>query len=309
MGEPVLIDTDMGVDDAVAVALAYSTRQIEVEAICSVGGAVDAQQAYRNVWRILGRLAPDGYPIVVVGHDPPGPAADRRGIYGEDGLGGANLPAIFPQPAGDLVETYERMIKGFGEELTIVAMGPLTNLAAVQRARPGLLEQAGRLILRGGAVWVKGDAPDRHAEFNFWRDAEAAAEILALSVPIRVVPLDMTRQIRLDESHLARLRKCARPAAASLGDMLAYPIGRANESPPGTCMIHDALAVSTMVWPELFLETELLLEVCRRGPQRGKTTPSLARGPARPLRVVVSVDGSDYTERLLEAICRESFVV
>ena len=308
MGYPVLIDTDMGVDDALALLLAYSAPDLDIEAICAVGGNVDVQQAYRNVWRVLGRLRPPTYPVVVRGLDQPGDLIDARDVYGQDGLGEIDLPAITPEPSSELIDTYERMIKAFGEDMAIVTLGPLTNLAEVNRERPGLLERVGRLVVMGGAIWTKGNMLDGELEFNFYRDPAAAAEILALDLPIRIVPLDVTRQFHLDESHLARLSKSIRPEANFLAEMLSFPMAHSNESPPGTCLIHDALAISTILWPELFLETEMRVDVQMDGPSPGKTVPALADSGRRPHRVVISVEGADYLERFLGALCQETFV-
>jgi inosine-uridine nucleoside N-ribohydrolase len=306
---PILIDTDMGVDDAMALALACCEPSLDVVAVCAVGGNVNVRQAFENAWRVLSSLGATTDITVAKGLDQSGKLLDATGVFGCDGLGESDVPAPQIKPVADLMETYRRAIEVFGEELTIVAIGPLTNLAAVHREAPGLFDRVGRIVVMGGAIWVPGNVSKRAAEFNFYRDPKAAAEVLSWGVPTRLVPLDLTRQLRFDESHLARLEKRDIASTRLLSKILPYPMTHASESPAGSFLIHDVLAVATLIWPELFLETELTVEITVKGAKRGKSSPALAQRDRRPLRVVASVDAPELLENLLERLCQEHFVV
>ncbi|UCD28728.1 MAG: nucleoside hydrolase [Planctomycetota bacterium] len=174
---PVLIDTDMGVDDAVAVTLALCADNIELVGVVSVGGNVSLDQATDNIGRLLAGLQIKNPPPVARGLDQ-----DRNNlphathVFGQDGLGEIDLSKPKNFKPGKYLKLYEQLIDKHGKSLVIVAIGPLTNLAAILREKPGLLERAGKIILMGGAVWCPGNVT-QFAEFNFYRDPEAASAL------------------------------------------------------------------------------------------------------------------------------------
>lgn len=308
MPTPVLIDTDMGVDDAIAVALALSSRQIELVGLASVGGNVSLAQATENIGRLQGILAPKAMPPAGRGLDPPGVLPDATHIFGRDGLGETGLAVAPGYNPGDYAEVYERCLASYPQSLVIVALGPLTNLAALLRFRPGLLQQAARIVVMGGAVWCPGNVT-RWAEFNFHRDAQAAAEILAAGLPVTLVPLDVTRQVALDESHVAHLSRSGRAAGDALARMIRYPLEHRADGGKGTFLVHDAVAVGTLIWPELFMRSRVAIDVVPDGEQIGRTRPSVTKDRSRQSAVVISVNALDFLENLLENLCQEEFIV
>jgi len=310
MPRPVLIDTDMGVDDAVAITLALSAAEIDLAGLVSAGGNVPLDQATANVGRLLGALEPDAWPAVARGLDQQrGGFEDATHVFGADGLGDLDLPVPEHHAPGDYLELYERLIERHGESLVIVAIGPLTNLAAVLRRRPELLARAGQIVVMGGAIWCPGNIT-AHAEFNFYRDPEAAAVVLASGLPITVVPLDVTRQVAMDESHLAHLSCSGTRSGELLARMIRFPIDlRTEDTAPGTFLVHDALAVGVLLWPQFFMRSMMGLKMVTTGEQAGRCKPVVAKGKRRQLAVVISVQVGEFLDNLLERLCHEKFVV
>ncbi len=309
MATPLIIDTDMGIDDAVALVLAMNAESLDLAGVVSVGGNVALPQATRNMARLLGGLAPKRMPLLAEGLDREHPDLSRaEHVFGSDGLGEIDLPAPPGDIDTDFIGLYEKLIAEHGEVLTLVAIGPLTNLAAIHRARPKLLTRVGRIVIMGGAVFCPGNVTPS-VEFNFYRDPEAAAEVLSSGLPITVVPLDVTRQVALDESHVAHLARSGRRGADLLARMIRYPLDRRTDTEPGQFLVHDALAVGMLIWPDLFLRARMALDMTVDGAEAGRSKPAVARDKRRELSVLMSVNVGDFMEHLLEGLCQEEFVV
>lgn len=310
MPRPVLIDTDMGIDDAVAIALALSSSEIELAGVVSVGGNVPMEQATTNIGRLLGGLSPECRPLVGRGLDQTTSGLkDATHIFGKDGLGGVELatPAdVAPRPCVDI---YEELIEKHGSSLTVIAIGPLTNLAAILRERPVLLSRVGGIIVMGGAIWCPGNIT-RFAEFNFYRDSAAAAAVLSAGLPLTIVPLDVTRQVVMDESHLAHLSRGNTKAGDLLARMIRYPMEQqTEESARGSFIIHDAVAIGVLLWPALFMRSRMGIQVLTSGEQTGRSKPMVSKDKSRQVSVVISVNVGEFIENMLENLCQERFVV
>lgn len=309
MSTPVLIDTDMGVDDAIAIALALSSRELEVVGIASVGGNVNLEQATVNIGRVLAALGAAERPGIGRGLDQSPDLADATHVHGDDGLGKVDLPAAEGLDVGEYIQLYETLIDQHAEKLTIIAIGPLTNLAALLHQRPGLLNRAGRIVIMGGAIWCKGNITP-HAEFNFYRDPSAAAAVLGAGLPVSLIALDVTQQVILDESHLARLACSGNRVAEQLARMIRFPMSSPMiDDGAGRFAVHDALTVGTLLWPQLFLRSKMGIEMVLDGPQAGRSKPMLAKDKSRQVSVVISVNADDFLENMLERLCQQEFVV
>lgn len=309
MPTPVLIDTDMGIDDAVAVALALTSAKLNLTGLVSVAGNVPLEQATQNIGRLLGGLRLKSSPAVGGGLSPAGrqpPHATH--VFGADGLGEIDLPASRDFGPGSFLEVYEQCIDAHADKLVIIAIGPLTNLAAIYRDRPGLLQRVHRIIVMGGAVWCPGNVTP-HAEFNLHYDPIAAKEILTSGLPITVVPLDVTRQVGLDVSHVAHLSRSGTVTGELLGRMLRYPFERAGGPEKDHFLVHDALAIGVLLWPELFMQAKMALEMVTQGEQEGRCRPVVPKDKHNQLGVVISVNTVDFLENLLAQLCHEKFIV
>ncbi|MBP7934532.1 MAG: nucleoside hydrolase [Phycisphaerae bacterium] len=309
MATPVLIDTDMGVDDAVAVALALRSDAIDLVGVASVEGNVPLAQATVNVARLLTALRLHKWPPIARGLAQVAPGLEYSAhVHGPDGMGNLDLatPEAFA-PCG-YVELYRQLIGQYGKSLAILAIGPLTNLAALVREKPDLLVGAGQIIIMGGAVWCPGNVT-QDAEFNFYRDPAAAATVLSAGLPVTVVPLDVTRQVQMDESHVARLSRSRSSTAELLARMIRFPMEQCVDGGRGTFFVHDALALGVLIWPSLFMRARMGLDVTTDGKQAGRVRPTVGKDKSRQVGVVISVNVVDFLENLLEQLCQERFVV
>jgi inosine-uridine nucleoside N-ribohydrolase len=311
MAIPLVIDTDMGVDDAVAIALALSSSRLDVRALVSVGGNVSLQQASWNIGRLLTGLGVTNWPALGRGLDQLDEQLSRaHHVFGEDGLGGVSHDGAsrFDATAGGLSEVFEQALAGPEGELVVIAIGPLTNLSALLADRPAALKRVSRIIIMGGAVLCPGNVTP-HAEFNFYRDPAAASAVLASGLPITVVPLDVTRQVAMDMSHTARLSRSGSRTGELLGRMIQYPLENHAEAGAGRFLVHDALAVGLLLWPELFMQARMGIEVVTSGPQAGRSKPVVLKDKKRQVSVVMSVNRDEFLEKMLELLCRDHFAV
>lgn len=306
MPVPLLIDTDVGIDDAVALCLALANPALEVRAVSAVGGNVEVDYVLKNISRILTALKPRKIPVIGRGLDQTGVGLiDRRPFIGKDGLGECDLPEGNFKPR-DFREVYQGALENAEGELVIATLGPLTNLAAIWKESPDLLRGARQIYISGGAVWAKDN--DNPAEFNFRRDPAATEAILSAGLPVTVAPLDVSRLVSIDESNIAHLAACETAAGKMLGKIL--PFGLAHGRPgSGRLYVSDALAIGGILWPALFLKTRMRLEVVTSGKDAGKVSPALKGDPAQRVDLLTAVNAADFVENLLESICQEEFIV
>ncbi len=308
MATPLIIDTDMGIDDAVAVGLALSSAALDVRAVIGVGGRVGVDQVATNIGRVLTAFAPARMPAIARGLQPN--ASTQAGKFapiGHDGLGDCALPDGQVDVENDFLAVYRRCLEQAGECVTILSLGPLTNLAALVNDAPDLKSRIARVAISGGTVWVKGDIAA--TEYNFHRDPASAARVLSSGLPITVAPLDMTTFLALDESHVAHLAASGTRIGQTLASLLRPAL--ATDSPPGVgkTHIHDAVAAAALLWPDHFMRTRMRLDVLTTGPEAGRCKPQLGGDPAQRVDLLTAVNAVDLLENLLESLCHEAFVV
>ncbi len=312
---PVLVDTDPGIDDALALYLAWGTPDFRVEAITTVAGNVGIDLATANVGRLLAAAAPAHRPRVAQGAAAPlrQSLTTAVHVHGDDGLGnvmrllGPDGAPRYPRPRLAL-ETHDgadlilETVKRFGSDLVVVALGPLTNLALALRRDPDGLRRAGRIVVMGGAVTVPGNVTPG-AEFNFYVDPDAAAAVLAAGLALDLVPLDVTRQVLLRR---ADLEGALGAGGAARGRLLldlsahGFVFGAAREG--GGITLHDPLAMALAADPALARWTSLEIRV-ETGSAEGRGRSFPARG-VPPCRVALEVDAPRALARVLEGLCR-----
>jgi len=254
---PVLFDSDGGVDDAAALWWACTTPEIEVVAVTVVGGNVDVDQAARNLATVLDAAGCATVPVFVGHRDPLGPTPPLRrahAIHGLDGLGDSGIERVTFTPTGEPAqEALVRLTAARPGELTLVATGPLSNLARALRLDPSMAGRVAHLVVMGGSARVGGNARPA-AEANVAHDPTAAAEVVAgaWSQPPLLVGLDVTHTATLTELEFDLLAERRTLAAAFLAAPLAYyrPMG-STFTAPGTCPCHDLVAMMTVSEPDL----------------------------------------------------------
>lgn len=206
---PMIIDTDGGVDDALAIIMALNCEEIELKAVTVLAGNIDVSQAANNVLRTIDIVRPKQRPLVAKGCENPlvRPPFNAAGIHGSDGLGelhqfknadgSPRYPELTVEPSSEnAVDVLLKTAEEYGSDLTIVALGPLTNIAtALQRDR-STLQKVGGITIMGGAVKVPGNI-SAAAEFNFFVDPDAAQMVMESGIPLTLVGLDVAMKAPL----------------------------------------------------------------------------------------------------------------
>ena len=252
----VLVDCDPGRDDALAIAmLLASTAEIELVGITAVAGNVPLVLTYRNA-RFICDLC--GFPEVPVhaGADRPlarEPVTGTR-AHGENGLEGmeVDVPPVAVESGGAVAFMNETLRAAKDDEITLVAIGPLTNVAILVADSPELLPKIRQIVLMGGASRAGGNVTPA-AEFNIFADPHAAARVLDCGRPLTVVSLDATHQVLATPAHAERLARAGGEPARRLAALLrptAY--SRAARFGPDRLPIHDPCTIAWMLQPDLF---------------------------------------------------------
>jgi len=267
MRRRVILDVDTGVDDALAIMLAVRSPELEVLGITTVSGNVPVAQCTANTLLTLEALEAPNVPVVSGAAVPLAKEAfSAAEVHGTDGLG--NVTARYPTPlrraTAGAVEFLLEMIRRFPEELTLVATGPLTNVAiAIQRDREAMRGVHGITVM-GGAIRVPGNVGPT-TEFNFAVDPEAAATVLGAGLPIRLVPLDVTERVVLSRAAVESAKGIGK-LQAFIRDMTAATMAfhREHEGFDGM-FLHDPLAVGVVADPSLVRAQSMAVAVERRG--------------------------------------------
>lgn len=307
-----LLDVDTGIDDALAILTAALSNEIDLVGCTVVWGNVDVAQGARNTAEVL-RLAGHGDVPVAVGAAGPRdgrPAVLSPEVHGADGLGGCADTALEPELAAEsAVELLLRLSHEHAGELEIVAVGPLTNLAAALDADASLPERIRQVTIMGGAALAPGNVSDT-AEANIWHDPEAAQVVLDASWELTMVGLDVTMTSLLTDEHRARLaaggavgRFCDRILDFYLGYYASWSGRRASGN-------HDALALAVatgLVRTTLSPIVDVTVD-CSDGPTRGRTIAALegewGQWPEREgarHRVVMEVEPG-FEERMVDLL-------
>lgn len=212
-GKPVIIDTDPGVDDAIAISLACAVKGLNILALTTVAGNVGIEDTTRNA---LGLRALLGASMPVhAGAEKPliaplSPMSDASDIHGLGGLGGYSFAGVQAPETRDYAWNTIRDIARSRGKVSIVALGPLTNIAIALLRHPDLPCHVDRIITMGGSLGYGNVAP--YSEFNYWWDPLAAKIVLESPIDIFMIGLNATRQATLDEGEMQCLRSSASPS-------------------------------------------------------------------------------------------------
>jgi inosine-uridine nucleoside N-ribohydrolase len=239
------------VDDALALLLAWASPEIAVHALTTVAGNVPLEAATANACRLVALCRPLPFPLIAAGAAAPlaRPLVTATHYHGDDGLGDvADWPVatveLAPASASEVIAQTARRR---GRDLTLIALGPLTNVARVLDADAAALAQVGRLVVMGGAVDVPGNVTPT-AEFNMHVDPEAAARVFAAGLPIDLVPLDATRQVVLPRTRLQQaLATAPRALAHHVASFTARSFAADAARGRAGMVLHDPLAVGAAV--------------------------------------------------------------
>jgi purine nucleosidase len=311
-----ILDMDIGVDDAIALMYLTTRPNIGIVALGTVHGNTDATSAAENGLRVLQLCGLVDVPVAVGARRPlfrPGILGAE--VHGDDGLGNVRetaAPATTRRPVGEsAAEQLVRLVRERPGELDVLATGPLTNLALALLIEPRLPELVGSVVVMGGAANAVGNM-NAVAEANIWKDPEAARMVFEAAWPITMVGLDVTMKTILDESAIARIAASdtakARLTTAILAcylDFYQSILGYERR----ICPLHDPLAAGITADPTL-VQRVLRADVgvdCGED-ARGLTIVDQRRngGPATEPKlateVVLEVDSARFVEDLVTAL-------
>ncbi|HEY0599117.1 nucleoside hydrolase [Brevundimonas sp.] len=253
--QSLIIDCDPGVDDAVALMLAFGAGEFELLAITAVGGNVPVGKTARNA-RMLRQIAGREDVPVFMGADRPlrREPAGAGEFHGAEGLGDLTpFEPDAPCADGHAVDAIiDLVMTRPARSVALAVMGPMTNLALALRKAPGLAERLGPVAVMGGARSEGGNIT-ASAEFNIWADPDAAAEVLASGCDAVLFGLDATHQVRATEQRIAALETIGTAKAETAASMMRFSQRIEREivgwdAPP----VHDPCPVAWLLKPELF---------------------------------------------------------
>jgi purine nucleosidase len=304
----IVIDTDPGQDDAVAILLALASPELDVVGITTVGGNVPLELTSRNA-RMICELAGRTEVPVFAGHAAPAdrPLVTAEYVHGKTGLDGSDLPdptmPLQPQHAVEwLIETVEASAPG---EITLCTLGPLTNIGDMLTRRPDLSSKLDRIVMMGGGYFEGGNVTPA-AEFNIFVDPPAAAVVFGCGTDLTLLPLDVTHQALSTADRLAEIEALGTPVGGAVAGMLRFS-ERFDERKYGTDggPLHDPTVIAWLLEPTLFgwrlcnveIETESSLTM-------GATVVDWWGVTDRPknCRVVGSVDADGFFRLLTQRL-------
>ena len=296
---PVLLDCDPGHDDAVAILLAAGRRDaLDLRAVTTVAGNAELEKVTLNARRVMTLGGLTDVPVAAGAAGPRhGKLVTAADIHGDSGLDGAELPdptvALDERGAIDLLAAHG--------PATLVATGPLTNVAALLERAPEAVTQ---IVWMGGSTARGNTRP--YAEFNALVDPEAAELVFSSGVPLTMVGLNLTHQAQATPAVIDRLRAIGNPAAdATIGWLTffreAYQTVFGFEGPP----VHDPCALALVIDPSLVRCVDAFVAIETQGRwTRGATVVDLHGTMQRPpnARVAVELDVARFWDLVLEAI-------
>ncbi len=303
---PVLLDCDPGHDDAVAILLALASPQLRLLGITTVGGNASLEHVTDNALRVLALADRPDIPVAAGAAQPlRGPLHTAPHVHGESGLEGPALPEPRSRPVDeDAVVFLATRILGEPEPVTLVATGPLTNVARLLAERPEVRERIARICLMGGAIGEGNITPS--AEFNIWVDPEAADAVFGSGLAVTMIGLDVTHRSIVREQEYRDLAARGGRVSGLVAGLLEY-FQSFHERVYGWrgTPIHDAVAVAHVAHPGLVETHPYRVAVELDGSlTRGRTVVDLRGVTGQPpnAEVGVDIDRERFVAILAEAL-------
>jgi inosine-uridine nucleoside N-ribohydrolase len=306
--KPVILDVDPGHDDAVALMLACGHPDLDLLAVTTVAGNVSLEKTTHNALRVLSLVGCTDVPVGAGASEPlERPLHTAEDIHGKSGLDG---PEEIPEPSFEAdergaVALISDTLRASSEPVTLVCVGPLTNIATFLREHPDLKDRVGRISLMGGSMGLGNTKPA--AEFNIYVDPEAAREVFESGLPITMSGLDVTHQASAGPEERERLRATGRVGGVVAGflDFFAATYERAFgfDAPP----LHDPVAVAAILEPGLLKTRPMRVDIeCGSDLTRGETVCDFygVTGMAPNAEVGVELDREGFFKLLYGALGR-----
>ena len=307
----VLFDTDPGIDDSLAILLALASPELKVEGVSVVHGNCSVGQATINALSIL-ELAGAKQVPVARGFELPlvQPSLLAPETHGDTGLGYARLPQPAMKPVAEhSVDFLVDKIMSAPGKITLVCIGPLTNVAVAIRKEPAIIKAVKEVVIMGGAIRHEGNSSPL-AEFNVHVDPHAAHMVYHSGMPITLVPLDVTYHCILTRKDVARLQQTKSPIPRFVAESTRFYMEYHDEYQKiEGCIINDPLALALSFAPELCDYEDQYVDVdLSGGVSLGKTFADFYKQTKQPanMKVALGVRARDFIELFLERLERLS---
>ena len=267
----IIIDCDPGIDDALAIFMAFASDKVEVLGITTVAGNVGIDHVTRNALSLI-TLAGTQVPVCRGASGPfLIPRKEGAHVHGQNGVGDVALPKpafdVDSRRAADFINETAEALNG---ELELVTIGPLTNIAAALGMYPGLAKKIGRIIMMGGAAGFGNITPA--AEFNIYADPHAAAAVFQSGIPIDMYGLDVTNRALISEEEMASLRATGKTIPVICCDMLRTYADFYESVGFSGLALHDPFAMAGLIDESLVEFKDCYVQVETQGElTRGKT--------------------------------------
>jgi pyrimidine-specific ribonucleoside hydrolase len=299
MPRRIVMDVDTGTDDALAILYALRHPDLDVLGISCVTGNATVDQVVINTFKVLDVAGAGEIPVAAGAEQPLAERALRvGGPHGRDGLGGIQLPETSLQPSPlPAVELVHQLIMDSTEPVSLISLGPKTNVALLLTRYPDIAARLEKIIFMGGSIG--GGRLPAAAEFNVWQDPEAAQCVIESSISITMYGFHLFGRLAVSQADTDRFRAHDHPAIRLAGELLYRRRGSWHDPAiDHSALLGDAGAMLLLTNPELFLTRELLVRVNLAGVDRGQTTVaqpaspdvSAAHNPEPWARITVALD-------------------
>ncbi|MCO6559424.1 MAG: nucleoside hydrolase [Bifidobacterium sp.] len=309
--QKIILDLDTGIDDTLAIAYALGSPEVELIGITATYGNVTLEQGMRNDLAITDLFGHSQVPVYPgLSHastkDSFTVLSGSAFIHGKNGIGDVEIPdSARSAESENAVDFIIDAAHRYGEELTYVATGPLTNIAAAIAKEPDIKNEIGKIVIMGGALTVSGNvAPWREA--NISQDPEAANALFTSGAQVTMVGLDVTLQTLLTTEETQQWRDLHTAAGDFLSDMTDYYIRAYAKTSPkfGGCGLHDPLAVGVAIDPTLVKTLPINLKVDTEDPTRGRTIGDKDKlnDPHKTTQVAIGIDVNRFLSEFMSRI-------
>ena len=292
---PIIIDTDPGIDDAAAIGLAFHRDELDVKLITTVAGNVDIDNITANALKLVSFFDQD-IPVARGMETPLIKPYEGSSVHGETGMDGYD----FPEPTHQIikphaVEAIRSLLEESEEKITIVPIGPLTNIAVLLLMYPHVKNKIERIVLMGGSL--SGGNMNGPAEFNMWADPHAAKIVLESDMNVVMIGLDVTLKALIGKKELAQ---CQNKSAEMFSAIFHH--FRDGDMDHGVVM-HDSCAIAYLTKPEMFTIERRHVQVITEGPASGMTMEKFEEEKTN-MNVAVGIDSEAFQAWFLETLNR-----
>lgn len=306
----VILDVDTGIDDALAIAYAVNSDELDMVGITTSFGNTNVDEATRNTLQLLELLGREDIPVYPGAGKPlfrPHLKQKATFIHGEDAMGNHSLPLPKTKPSEKhAVDFIIEMVNKHPNEITLVFVASMANLALAIMKDPSIVGKVERVVIMGGAATVPGNVTSA-AEANIYTDPEAAEFVFQSGLPVTMVGLDVTMQTLLPREQLEVWRRKGTPLADFMAHIVEYYINAYKKFFPGIkgCALHDPLAIGAVINPDFIKTKPLHIQVdCEGLHSVGRTVADLRSIPANPpnVDVALEVDAEAFLKHFLSVV-------